>query len=470
MSEATKKTDSITRLLGGTEQNWCKVTSSGTGIAVMALQASKHLNITHLKEVLHKIQNNHPILTSMLLKNISTGSNSFIINPPIPHLHLNVINQSKTSELLTTLVTRGPNPPLSPLHMIFEHELNINEWTSVGSRSLSMGGFYLMYATLYTLADEKWILAMRLHTAICDRLTGVSLLRELREVIGKNGAEGHKEGYHMAIEDLIPIGKAKKTMWEHGKDMVTYSFNTFRLSKLKFKNVKGPFNSEVVRFKMSSRDTQLLLAGCKSRGIKFCGVMVAAILLAVYSSKRRSSRNNRKKYGVVFLNDCRSDLDPPLSPYNLGFYQSAINTIQEVKSGENLWDVATRSYTSFASSKNNNKHFTDIADLNYLMSKAVDNPSLTPKSSLRSALVTVFEDTIIENVSELQQDLLLDDFIGCASIHGIGPSIAVFDTIVDGKLDCLFVYPSPLHSREQIEGLIAHIQSSLVEATKMEEI
>lgn len=260
MSDTSRKVGSITRLLGGTEQNWCKLTASGTGIAVMALQASEHLNITLLKEALHKIQNNHPILNSMLFKNTSTGSTSFIINPPIPHLHLNVITLSTTSQLLCTLMSRGSNKPRSPLHLILEHELNINEWSGVSSRSLCMGGFYLMYANLYTLPDQKWILAMRLHTAICDRLTGVSLLRELKEVMGESGGEGHKENYHMAIEELIPIGKAKKTMWEHGKDMVAYSFNTFRLSKLKFKDTKGPFNSEIVRFKMNKRETQLLLA------------------------------------------------------------------------------------------------------------------------------------------------------------------------------------------------------------------
>lgn len=54
------------------------------------------------------------------------------------------------------------------------------------------------------------------------------------------------------------------------------------------------------------------------RGIKLCGVLVAAMLIAVYSFKRRPNNNHRKKYGVVFLNDCRSYLQPPLSHHNLG--------------------------------------------------------------------------------------------------------------------------------------------------------
>lgn len=160
---------------------------------------------------------------------------------------------------------------------------------------------------------------------------------------------------------------------------------------------------------------------------------------------------------------------PTLPICFVGFYHSAINTVQEVKRGENLWDIATRTYTSFASSKNNNKHFTDMADLNFLMSKAVDNPSLTPKSSMRTTLVTVFEDPVFETSRDLRQDLFLDDYVGCASVHGVGPSIAIFDTVVDGQLDCVFVYPSPLHSREQMQELIAKMKISLIDGIKMEE-
>jgi hypothetical protein len=43
----------------------------------------------------------------------------------------------------------------------------------------------------------------------------------------------------------------------------------------------------------------------------------------------------------------------------------------------------------FANSKNCNRHFLDMADLNFL--KAIDNPGLTPSSSLRTALLSVFE-------------------------------------------------------------------------------
>ncbi|KAL8267312.1 hypothetical protein R6Q59_004656 [Mikania micrantha] len=464
MGDAPRNFESQTRLLGSTEQNWCKAVAGGTGITALALQISKEPNVSLFKKALQKLQNDHPILNSMLHKNASTGLTFF--NPPIPdHIPLNIMNQLKTSELLRTLTSIGSNSSLSPLHLLLEHELNINEWSDIASRLSSMGGLPLWFANVYTLPDQKWVLVLRLHVGICDRTTAVSLLKELKEAVADQGGGGYKEKGNVGIEELIPVGKAKKTLWAHGKDMVAYSVNSLTLTNLKFKDVKSPRRSEVVRLKMNTQETQMLLAGCKLRGIKLCGALVAATLLAAYSSNHN---NNRKKYGVVFLNDCRPYLQPSLSTHEFGFYHSAISTSQEVKGEETLWDLATKTYMTFENSKNNNKHFSDMADLNFLMSKAIENPSLTPSSSLRTSLVTVFEDPIIESSSDIECEIGLDDYIGCASAHGIGPSIGLFDTVRDGRLDCACVYPAPLHSREQMQGMIAKMKVILLESLKEE--
>lgn len=465
MGDAPIKLESNTRLLGGTEQNWCKAVAGGTGITALALQISKEPNIPLFKKALQKLQNDHPNLNSMLHKNTSTGSTSFIINPPIPHLHLNIMSLSKTSELLQTLMSQASNAPLSPLHVILEHELNINEWSDISTQSLCMGGLYLWCANWYTLPNQKWVLVLRLHAGICDRTTAVSLLKELKEAVGEKEGVEYKEKGNVGIEELIPIGKTKKTLWAHGKDMVAYSVNSLRLTNLKFNDVKSARHSEVVRLKMNTQETHMLLAGCKLRGIKLCGALAASTLLAAYSSKN----NHRKKYGVVFLNDCRSYLQPSLSVHEFGFYHSAMTTSHEVKGEETIWDLATKIYKAFENSKNNNKHFTDMADLNFLMSKAIENPSLTPSCSLRTSLVSVFEDPVIETSSDDEREFGLDDYIGCASAHGIGPSIALFDTVRDGQLDCACVYPAPLHSREQMLELLDNMKIKLIEGFKIDE-
>jgi hypothetical protein len=158
-------------------------------------------------------------------------------------------------------------------------------------------------------------------------------------------------------------------------------------------------------------------------------------------------------------------------PINLlfgsGFYHSAILNTHDV-CVETLWELAKRSYTSFENALNYNKHFSDMADLNFLMCKAIDNPGLTPSSSLRTALVSVFDDLVIDDSNEMHEELGLEDYLGCASAHGVGPSLAMFDAIRNGKLDCACIYPSPLHSREQIQELVDHMKRILVDACNSE--
>lgn len=136
-----------------------------------------------------------------------------------------------------------------------------------------------------------------------------------------------------------------------------------------------------------------------------------------------------------------------------------------ISGGEELWDLAERSYSEFARDKRRNTHFSDMADLSFLMRKAMENPSVTASSSLRTSVISVFEDPVIDNTKEMKQQIGVEDYIGCSSAHGVGPSLAIFDTIRNGQLDCACVYPAPLHSRDQITHLVAHIKKILLDAT-----
>lgn len=154
--------------------------------------------------------------------------------------------------------------------------------------------------------------------------------------------------------------------------------------------------------------------------------------------------------------------------FGSGFYYSAILNTHDV-CGETLWELANRSYTAFANAKNNNKHFSDMSDLNYLMCKAIENPGLTPSSSLRTALISVFEEPVLSDSNEMHQQIGLEDYICNASVHGVGPSIAIFDTIRDGSLSCTCAYPSPLHSMEQMQDLVDHMKRILVDGCNSED-
>ncbi|CAI9097702.1 OLC1v1034175C1 [Oldenlandia corymbosa var. corymbosa] len=464
------------RPVGNTEHSWCRAISGGTGIAVLTLQMSKPVDVPRFQEGLQKLQSAHPILRSKLHYNSSKKAFSFLTMPN-SYIQVQSIDSSSTSSLLQGLAKNKCQDgfTLSPLQMILEHELSRNSW--VNPNEYPKDGMDVFLASVYELPCSKWIIALRFHTGVCDRTTAVTLLRELMELAEEEQKGGdqkkvenkkeeevkYSEKMGKVIEDLIPKTHSKKTLWAHGLDVLEYSVNSLRLTNLKFKDVKWPRSTEIVRLQMNPHETNQILIGCKLRGIKLCGALAAAALTAAHSS--RPIPDQRKKYGVLTLTDCRSILEPPLSPHNFGFYHGAILNSHTVKGGDNFWDLATRSYSAFENAKKCNKHFSDMADLNFLLCRAVENPNLTASSSLRTSFISVFEDPVIDNTNQSQKGVGVDDFLGCASMHGVGPSIAFFDTLRDGRLDCLCVYPSPLHSRAQIEELVQKMKAVMIDAT-----
>ncbi|WJX84839.1 hypothetical protein P8452_67367 [Trifolium repens] len=445
------------RTVGGTEYSWCKAIHGGTGIAVLSLLLTKPIEISRFQTSLHKLQNYHPILRSKLHHSTSDTTFSFATSP-IPFIKIKSHNLNVTSEILRK--NQNDTVSVSPLQQILEHELNINTWQDRNSSDSDM-----LFVSIYAMSDSTSVVVMRLHVAACDRTTAVSILRELLVLIKdddgdeKTEENGLNEKICLAIEDLVPGRKAKKHIWARGLDVLNYSVNSFRFTNLKFNDTKNARFSQVVRMQLDHNDTKRVLAGCKQSKIKLCGAITAAGLMAAHSYK-----NSSKKYGVITLTDCRATLDPPLSTHNFGFYHAAILNNHVIKGGESLWELAKRTYGAFANSKNNDKHFQDMADMNFLMCKAIENPSLT--SSLRTSIMSVFEDTVVDDGGEMQRKVGVEDYMGCASVHGLGPSMAIFDTIRDGMLDCVFVYPAPLHSREQMQELINNMKAILIEGGK----
>ncbi|KAE8666311.1 hypothetical protein F3Y22_tig00112503pilonHSYRG00328 [Hibiscus syriacus] len=462
---STQSLDAPTgRAVGGTENSWCRAVPGGTGIAVLAILTSRTPDVSRLRNALHKLQNSHPVLRSRLHSSPASNTFSFVTSPS-PIIQIKSFNHSATSTILENLYGQETrNVTLTPLHLILEHELNQNSW--IGSFSTENDMFFV---SAYAFPGAKWVLVLRLHAVACDRTTAVSLLRELLTLMGNEEEEMeimvNKGEVSSAIEDLIPKGKAKKTLLARGIDMLGYSVNSFRLTNLKFKDAKSPRSTQVVRFLINPDDTRRILAGCKARGIKLCGALAAAGLIAAHNSKCYAD-HQKKKYGVVTLTDCRSILEPPLSDHNFGFYHSAVLNTHVIKGREKLWELAHKIYTLFESYKKCNRHLLDMADLNFLMCRAIENPGLTSSSSLRTSLISVFEDTVNDDSNDQQKVVGVDDYMGCASCHGIAPSIAVFDTIRNGLLDCVCVYPSPLHSREQMQELVDAMKCILVDAGK----
>ncbi|CAN0879485.1 hypothetical protein LINGRAHAP2_LOCUS13071 [Linum grandiflorum] len=463
------------RVLGGTEQSCSRAVAGGTGTAVLAILTTKSPNSAALQTALHTLQTNHPILRSRLRHNPSSPAAATIVTAEHPFVAVTEYNLSHTLNIIENNNDEFDSPPLQ---LILEHELNNNQFSSSDDDLDDM-----LFATTYALPEEKWAMVLRLHVVACDRTTTVSLLKELLSLVGTKDQEKDETtsswveegsgGVGLAIEKLVPSGKNKKSIWARGINMVGYSLGSFRLTNLTFVDAKSPTRSRVVRLQLDRDQTQKLLDGCQTAGIKLCGALTAAGMIAATQNMMKNVNNNggndnkQRKFGVVTLTDCRSILEPSLSPHHFGFYHSAIMNTHVIKTTpQNLWEVAQKAYGAFKSYKDSNRQFTDMADINFMMTTALENPSLTPSSALRTSLMSVFEDTVVDSYSSSglddRDEVGVVDYMGCASVHGIGPSIAVFDTVREGKLDCVCVYPSPLHSREQMEEFVEKMKSVLI--------
>ncbi|KAA0043870.1 uncharacterized protein E5676_scaffold352G003990 [Cucumis melo var. makuwa] len=456
--------DTRRRLASSTETAWCRAVPGGTGIAILALSSTEPPSLQRLENALHKLQNSHPVLKSKLHFNHISSTFSFLTSPT-PFVQLKIFGIPETSKILLNdqNALKG-NISISPFQILLERELNDNTaWRSLNS-SGSDAAADILFVNLYEVGIGKWVAIFRLHVAACDRTTAVSLLEELLVLMTNDGrGGGEKKGeVERGLEELVPRNLMKKPLLARGLNMLSHSVNSLRLTNLKFKDVKSARRSQLARFQINQTETNKILSECKLRGIKLSSVLVAAGLMAAHSSGSHGFDRHHRKYGIITLVDCRRFLEPPLTSHHFGFYHAAIFNSYTIKGGEDLWELAEKVSTTVEASKNSNKHFTDMSDLNFLMCRVIENPSLTASGAMRTSLMTIFEDTVFDNSGGMQKDIGINDYVGCASIHGIGPSAAMFDTVRNGRLDCACIYPSPLHSRDQMEALLTNIKTLLV--------
>ncbi|CAA7405345.1 unnamed protein product [Spirodela intermedia] len=445
------------RELGGTEKSWCKAVPGGTGIMVVAVAISRPIELSFLRTALQKLQDSNQILRAKLP--LQRGVESFTISLA-PYVEIESFDAVETSEILSRRI--GASGEVSPFERLVEHDLNRNPWAVQAGSSAAAPAPVFFAATYAVPESETTIVSLRLHSAVCDRTTSSSVLWWLLGLLAEiEDGDGGERTAHPGIEEMTIMATAGKPFWARGRDILGYSFNFTRSACLPFQNTALPRSSAIARMVLTAAETSDLLSACKSRGVKLCGVLTAAMLLAALSSKHLPAGRS-ESYTVITMIDCRKFLDPKLDSLDLGFYNSAIQNAYSVREGEDLWEVADRCHGSLSKAIDGNRHITDMADLNLLMRKAIDNPILTPSSSMRTALLSVFEETVVYEPCHIYRRAGVEEFIACSSVHGVGPSVAVFDSIRDGQLQCDCLYPTPLHSREQIQALVDHAKSILV--------
>ncbi|KAF8775241.1 hypothetical protein HU200_004644 [Digitaria exilis] len=440
-----------TRAPGGTEYSWCRAVPGGTGTTLIALRLSRGAAAevaAPAQAALSSLQSSHPALRARLRTTPSGPTLAFPSSTP-PPLPLEPLPAPESA---------------ADFDALLEHELNNNPWADPESS----GDAPVFFASLYELppATGGAALFVRIHTVACDRSAASALARELVALLGGGEEERAPEdaAAEAALEERIPQRDTWKPFWARGLDMVGYSINGLRTSTLPFVETGTVRSTQLLRLGFGHDETTRLLDACKENGVRLCSAMAAATMLAARQSKPLES-GQQETYSIVTLINCRKLLEPALDDHNVGFFYSAITNTHTIHGEEGLWELAKRCHDAYTNAKTNKKHLTDISDLNFLMCRAIENPQLTTAAALRTALVSVFEEPVVADMDELQSKAGVEDCVCCATVHGIGPSIGVFDSIRDGRLDCTCMYPSPLHSRKQIQEIFDKVKQILHHAS-----
>ncbi|KAL3699074.1 hypothetical protein R1sor_017096 [Riccia sorocarpa] len=473
-----------TRTLGDTELNWCRAVESGTGITVLALLFSRRLETSALQPAVDAVQQQHPRLRSHLIW--ADGKPTFRVSR-VPFVKIEVVDviqrveRNSVEEMQDGEEERGlgemQDAEEDEWMVHVENELNTNIWS--GQQFHGLVPQPVVVVRLRLLPKNCCLLTVRMHSAVCDRVSSATLLMDLLKALrGASSIGDKKVGLEndqdppaemcsnnlVAIEDAIPPGQANKPFWAHGIDVIGYSLGSRRHSLLPFADPDEQRRSKFIHSVLSVEQTQLLLDACIRADTCVYGALCAAGLKAAAILKQLARKSEH--YALVTFVDCREYLEPKLSQSTVGFYHSALMNTYDVNEVTDFWKLAQRCSSTLDKAMKNRKHFTDMGDLNFLMFQAISHPALTPSSSMRTSQLALFRDPVRVEIEDLAQEMGVEHYVSCSSIHGVGPALAVFDSVRKGALHLTGVYPSPLYSRSQMRSYVNAMINLLVRSSQ----
>ncbi|CAI5485251.1 unnamed protein product [Closterium sp. Naga37s-1] len=251
---------------------------------------------------------------------------------------------------------------------------------------------------------------------------------------------------------------------------------------------KNSFTTRFATVTFTKEETAALLAAAESHGCSLFSLECAAGLKAAARMKQLGGRTEVFSLGSAI--GCRTILDPPLPQTALGEYMSMLPLKQEVSEKLPFWDVATSISAHAESALQRQQQFTDMPVLELLFSTAMKMPSLSPDHSLRTCFITAGmlaplkvnwqlskpdTEAVVEARAKAthltgmgSEPVQLEQVLGpVVSAHGVGPAIAIPDTLSDGILRLSFVFVTPLFTRERMTTFATLTRGFMLEAARL---
>ncbi|MCO5567292.1 hypothetical protein L7F22_020982 [Adiantum nelumboides] len=457
----------LTRVVGGTEDNWVKSTAGGTGIVVLGALFNRAINTQQVSAVVQELLDCHTVLRLQIAEN-AKGKTCFQASESCPaseYVHErswpSVDGLEHTGVIIFPKDHHDKHGSLA-VHKLVTEELNVPFVNADGKPSPPLRVFQVL--VYHCQSKHQTILLLKLHSGALDRCSGRFIAQEF---LGKlnlavegrlHYLQGTKsdEGLLAPIEDLIPKGKASKGLLQKGVDAVGYAYNSKKYALLPFDSgytgtSKTPFQSNIVGVNLGKQGTASMFDACKRENVSWAAALSAAFLKTSAALKELKEKK-QDEFNMTIVMDCRAFLDPKLSETALGNYTLGIPAGQKLKDGVEFWDLAREVYSSIEKDLSKSKQFSEMSVLGMLFSQVMKHPNITPKSSLRTALFNVFVDPPMDAQWKEVGDLSLVGTIGpFSSMHFVGPCFCIVESLVEGpELVVSLVYPSPLFSQAQI--------------------
>ncbi|XP_024360470.1 uncharacterized protein [Physcomitrium patens] len=461
--------DDNTRVLGPSEYNWTKATALGTGIAVVAVALRRLVKSHQVALACQEVMDQHATLRAQVVET-PKGKLAFHIkgNSIAPNVEIYPWPQTSESYSVGDITVDGDDDGLAAaVNKVVRDELNTPFVIPEDSPSPPLNLFQVhMYTESF---QSQTIIVLRFHSGGLDRPSAsVALdqfLTALNSIVdGQPVSLPHNPGKDAilpTIEELVPKGKSSKNFFQKGFDTVGYALSANRYSLLPFhpnfaEHRKEKFKSDVLTYSLGKAGTASLLAACKKENTTLAAALGTAFLKTAAGVKELKDRK-KDEFSFTSLVDCRRFFEPSLAVDAMGNFVAGVPQGQQAKEGCSFWDLARTVSALTAKELSKSKHLSEIPVPNMLFSQVLKHPNVTPQSSMRTSLFSLFVDEAPKLQWRGYQNLQVGVVAGpFPSMHGVGPCFAISETLREGNdLSISFIYAQPVFTRSQMSAYCA---------------
>ncbi|XP_057827028.2 uncharacterized protein LOC131038564 [Cryptomeria japonica] len=466
--EDSSHTVTMSRPLSQSEENWAKLTDQGTGIAACGIALKRYVEEIQITKALHELMDHYAIARARIVENNKGKLYLQVHNSPAkptvkekswPNVDHSIFNPG-----VLELQNDDENHTLSlALNQIVCSEINI---PFLNINKIAAPPLDVLEVHFYRNSSmPQTIIVIRIHSGACDRTSCCVMVKHFLTALNAI-VEGRKPEFPDSpgkneltspMEDMIPKGKADKGFLTKGLDVLGYALDSKKYSLLPFNPEftkmpnNGCFMSDIVTYNLGREGTNALYSACKKENTTLTAALASAYLQTASNIKELKEKK-LNQFCFTGVLDCRPYFEPPLAENALGNYSAGILQGAQVKNDISFWDLARLISSKTEKEVRKHKHFSELPVLAMLVRQVMKHPSLTPNSSKRSGLFTLFFGEPGKIEWKDMDSLNVAGSLGpVASMHAVGPCFCACESMREGPDLCIsFIFATPVFTKDQM--------------------